>query len=326
MKRVGAAAEVMEQLAHFEAQLRLLETKRGALPAETLHTIALEYQELCQLYGYLTTFYSETTDSLEAARLVQYGRRVIYGRRLQTAKDERQSFFKRVPGAFHIVRGHCIFSLVIGVLSGVIAAFLVWLNPQLGWSMLSEDAVANLSQGKMWTEGVQGMSALASSQIATNNIGVAFSAFALGIAGGVLTIVVLIVNGASLGGIFMVVGQYNMAHRLLDFVIAHGILELSVIFVAGGCGLYLGDALISPGKLSRRAALQQRARPALDVVLFSALCLIPAGLVEGYVSPYEFIPFTVKLALGLLLGTAYWTFLLFGYRSQLNRATSGEDR
>lgn len=297
-----------DRFREVEAGLQLLESSRG-LPGETIYHIAEQYQELCQTYAQLATFYPGTAETREALRLVSYGRRLLYGRRLNAAKGDRLPFLRRVPESFREIRGYCALATIIALLSGATAAFLVWLNPEIGWQLLSEEAIANLREGRLWTEGVRGMSSLAASQITTNNIGVAFTAFAAGIAGGFLTVLVLILNGASIGGIFAVVGVYGMASRLLDFIVAHGVLELSVIFVAGGCGMYLGDALINPGSQSRKAALQQRARPALDVVLFSAAWLIPAGLVEGYISPYNEIPFMVKASVGVLLATPYWVLL-----------------
>ena len=114
--------------------------------------------------------------------------------------------------------------------------------------------------------------------------------------------------------------RYGMAGKLFNFVISHGVLELSIIFVAAGCGIALGDALIRPGLRSRKAALQERARPVTMVVLFSALSLVPAGLVEGFVSPYQTISLPLKVALGLFLGGCYWWVLL--KRSFSDRAVS----
>jgi uncharacterized membrane protein SpoIIM required for sporulation len=101
-----------------------------------------------------------------------------------------------------------------------------------------------------------------------------------------------------------------MSWKLGEFILAHGFLELSVIFVAGGCGLYIGDAIINPGTRTRRRALQEHALVAADVIVYSAVWLILAGLVEGFVSPQESVPWGIKLGVGLLLGGAYWITLI----------------
>jgi hypothetical protein len=44
------------------------------------------------------------------------------------------------------------------------------------------------------------------------------------------------------------------------------------------------------------------------------------GLVESFVSPIEGVPGWFKIALGLALGAAYWSYLLGGGRSTHQRA------
>jgi uncharacterized membrane protein SpoIIM required for sporulation len=95
---------------------------------------------------------------------------------------------------------------------------------------------------------------------------------------------------------------------LAEFVVAHGFIELSVIFLAGGCGLYLGDGLLRPGLLSRSAALVQRAGIGVRLIFGSAPLLVIAGLIEGFISPSG-LHWTFKLAVGLATGLLlhlYW--------------------
>ena len=52
---------------------------------------------------------------------------------------------------------------------------------------------------------------------------------------------------ADLGGIQDVLAPrtHEMSAGLAEFVVAHGFIELSVIFVAGGCGLSMGDGAVA---------------------------------------------------------------------------------
>ncbi len=300
------------ELHHATQDFAQLKSKQTRLYAGQLREIAESYQKLCQRHAYLSTFYPKTEIQQRVARLVLSARRLVYGTRLSGMQEPRVPFWQRAPRAFEALRSYCVFSVLVGVLSGVLTSLMVQINPHLSWSFISEEVAAELAKGHLWTEQIQGISSLASSQIMTNNISVSFAAFAFGITGGIGTLLVPISNGAHLGGIFTALVPYHMAGSLFEFVIAHGFLELSVIFVAGGCGLAIGDALLRPGFSTRKEALQQRARTALDLLIFSALCLIPAGIVEGFVSPYQQIPFVVKLILGLSLGTGYWWFLIRG--------------
>ena len=168
--------------------------------------------------------------------------------------------------------------------------------------------VKNVEDGKLWTEIAPGVRSAASALILTNNIQVMFLTFAGGITAGLLTTYVLLFNGLTLGAIFGLLQAHGPAGGLAESVVAHGFIELSVIFLAGGCGLYLGDGLIRPGPLSRREALIRRGNVAVRLILGCMPLLILAGLIEGFISPSG-LPWWIKLIVGLSTGILlhwYW--------------------
>ena len=103
--------------------------------------------------------------------------------------------------------------------------------------------VEEVERGELWTDIAPGVRSAASGLIMTNNIQVMFLTFAGGMTGGLLTVWVMASNGMHLGAIFGLLSVHDLAHGLAEFVVAHGVIELSVIFLAGGCGLYIGDGL-----------------------------------------------------------------------------------
>lgn len=310
-----------EEIRDAEKWVDKLEGERP-LSHQELKGIASRYQRLCERYASLTTFYPGICETRIAAAAVRRGRALIHGTR-QEAPSSQEGFFKRVAQGFEACASHCAFSCLLLFGSALLTATIIAIHPDLGWHFIPESTGEKLSSGRLWTDEVRGMSPLAASSIMTNNIKVAFTAFALGIAGGVGTILVLIFNGAHLGGTFFVLGRYEMASRLGDFVLAHGFLELSVIVVAAGAGLFIGDGLINPGFTTRWEAVRARAKTVTDLLIFSALCLIPAGLIEGFISPYEH-PLIVKLTLGVLVALMYWCVLIT-QRIRSYRAASERD-
>src|SRR5579859_5094838 len=141
--------------------------------------------------------------------------------------------------------------------------------------------------------------------IFTNNIQVAFLAFAGGVLFGLGTTYVLVTNGLSLGAVLGAAQFYGVAPLLWAFMSPHGYLELSCIVIAGAAGLMLGDALLRPGLLLRREALARNARRAVELVLGAAPVLVIAGLIEGFVSPSD-MPIGVKLVFGPICGAALY--------------------
>lgn len=207
------------------------------------------------------------------------------------------------------------------------AAFLIFLLPALAaffavWADASRiylfegpgiaPLVDQVERGELWTEIEPAVRSAASSMILTNNIQVMFLTFAGGMTAGLLTAWVMISNGLHLGAIFGLLQVHGMAGGLGEFVLAHGFIELSVIFLAGGCGLYIGDGLLRPGLLSRQAVLSRRVREAVLAILGCVPLLVLAGLIEGFISPSG-LPWPVKAAVGVGTGVAlYWYWLRVG--------------
>lgn len=195
--------------------------------------------------------------------------------------------------------------------AALLAFFLVWRAPQTLLVLQGEGIaplIEQVEQGELWTEIAPTARSAAAGLILTNNIRVMFLTFAGGMTAGLLTLWVLVSNGLGMGGIFGLLQAHGMANGLATFVVAHGFIELSVIFLAGGCGLAMGDALLRPGLLSRRDALIVRARQGVQAILASVPLLVLAGLIEGFVSPSG-LPFWFKLGVGLATGAAlhlYW--------------------
>jgi len=208
------------------------------------------------------------------------------------------------------------------LLPALLTFLLVWRNPDLIYVLEGPgiaDLVSKVEEGRLWTEIAPSVRSAASSFILTNNIQVTFLTFAGGITAGLFSAWIVLSNGLHLGAIFGLLQYHGLSLGLGEFVVAHGFIELSVIFVAGGCGLYMGDGLIRPGLQSRRAALIERGQLSVRIILGCVPLLVLAGLIEGFISPSA-LPWPVKLAVGLFTGGAlhyYW--LRVGMASERER-------
>jgi uncharacterized membrane protein SpoIIM required for sporulation len=199
----------------------------------------------------------------------------------------------------------------------VIPALLVslgtlWQPETARWLLPAEvqSVIAGIEQQRLWTDIPIEERPYASSFIMRNNIQVAFLAFGGGVLAGLFTVWVMIYNGLILGGLTGLTAHYGLGFELWTFIIGHGVIELSVIFIAGGSGLMLGWAIIQPGLLRRRDALALAARKAVRLVIGCVPLLVIAGLIEGFISPAENIPWPVKWGVGLGSGVLLYSYLL----------------
>jgi len=178
----------------------------------------------------------------------------------------------------------------ICLLAGLFAFLLTWANPPLATTLLPPEfqkAIEGIVERHRTPQDWMpfSMRPAESTGIMTNNIGVAFFAFAGGILLGLGTIYILVFNGLLLGAVAAAVAQAGVSVNFWAFVAPHGVIELPAIFVSAGAGLVLGYTLISPGDYERKTALKLAARKAMVLVLGVVAMLVVAGTIEAFFSP-----------------------------------------
>lgn len=190
-------------------------------------------------------------------------------------------------------------------------------EPELEHQLLSgemlarvEESVEKERKGEGYVEVPEvWMPAMASSLI-SNNVQVTFLAFAGGILAGLGTGWILVMNGVMLGSVAAAFANQGQSLHLWTFVLPHGVIELTAICIAGGAGLWMGSAMLLPGRRTRREVLVTRGREAVSLIGGTALMLVIAGTIEGFISPSE-LPREIKLgfaAVAALAMVAYFAF------------------
>ncbi len=151
-----------------------------------------------------------------------------------------------------------------------------------------------------WTQKINEANPIYSAVIQQNNIQVCAMAFGGGLLLGLGTLYILMVNGLMLGVVITLCLRYKF-YAILIFMVGHGVLELSAIFISGGAGFLVASALIAPGDLSRVDALLRRGRQAVILLLGCAVMLVFAGTIEGFVSPSS-LHYGFKIGVALTTG------------------------
>jgi uncharacterized membrane protein SpoIIM required for sporulation len=287
----------------FEARLKLLLEDERRLAHGELETLAFRYRQVLHDHAHARARFPGTGAARRLKDLALAGTRALQWER-PTQRPSLRGFFSRTfPLAF---RRHLPY---VGVTSALFfTAFLVgatfsWLQLGVGTALLGERAVEGLRQGRLWTESLTTTvpPGVSSSAIATNNMSVALTGWAGGALFGLGSLYVVLFNGFMLGAVLAATSHYGLTGELLEFVAAHGPLEITLILVTAGGGLALGRALVAADDRPRRESAAEAARHALVLLVGCLPWFVVLGLVEGFLSPAPALPPILKAALGVAL-------------------------
>ena len=300
-----------------------LEDLLGLLQGTSLRGLSkLEVREFGELYRRAAADLAIARAEARDPKLVNYLNSLViraHGR-IYRAEGEggsvlRKFFARDLPQAFRRSANYTLLAFSVFTVFGILSFALCAYDSEFGSILgLDEYRLAAETNAPWWLD-INDANAIWSSQILTNNIQVAFNAFAFGALFGIGTIYILMSNGISIGGVLAVCYKANPAfgNELVTFMVGHGVIELTCIFIAGGAGMMIGYSIIDPGDLSRVQALKKTGMEAAKLVIGCACFLFIAGLIEGFISPSG-LPPAVKFATGILTGLAMFSYLFLAGR------------
>jgi len=294
----------------------------GRLPAADLDELVRLYQRVASHLSYAQTYYRDPALTAKLSGLVARSAAVVYGTRPRTLRVVARFFASTFPAAVWHLRWFVLAATLASLVPAL--AFGVW----IGHSTAAVEAAGPPAVREAYVNHdfehyySSEPAAAFASKVFSNNVQVAFLAFALGVLLCVGTVYVLVTNGAQLGlvaGLFAAVGQ---SPRFWGLVLPHGLLELTSVFVAGASGLRLGWTLVDPGDRSRAAALAEEGRRAVVVVLGLVLAFAVAGSIEGFVTGRPW-PTAVRVGIGVVAEAAFLAYVAVLGRAAAARGATG---
>jgi len=291
----------------FERRLAAAQRRASSIDYDDLEELAFQYRQLLHDHALAAARFPGTAIARRLHALVLRATHWLQrdpGDHLPSpVRFVNQTF----PRAFRKQRSLIALSAVLFALGGLVGVCLTAAEPAIASVFLGPDAIDGLREGRIWTESIFAVTpgSVASTRIATNNMAVAMTGWAGGALAGLFGIYVLVLNGLMLGAVVTVTMHYSMAPSLLDFVAAHGPLEITLILVSTAAGLAIGRAIVVAGDRPRAERLREASRGSLVVLLGCLPWIVLSGFVEGFISPAAHISTGAKAVLGLLLWGAF---------------------
>ena len=285
--------------AEREADWRLLETLVAEAERRGLHR--MDYAAARDL----AASYRRATTSLAIAREISLDRALLEYLEALTARaylcvyapQERlgglvsRFFASSAPQALRrswlfILTGFLCMGL--GALTGFVlylenpSWYFVFLPPELAGGR-SPDATTAYLRSVIYSNDPDstGLGAFATF-LFSHNTRIAIFIFGLGVFVCLPAIALTFYNGLGIGAIMALHVDRGLGWDMGGWLSIHGVTELAAICIACGGGLQLGAAVLFPGALSRREALQRAGRDAVKLALVAAVMLVVAAILEGF--------------------------------------------
>ena len=156
----------------------------------------------------------------------------------------------------------------------------------------------------------------------TNNAWIAAQCVLFGVTG-VWPLMVLVQNAVGVGTAAAIMFSFDRGDVFLQFILPHGLLELTCIFVAAAAGLHIFWAWVAPGRRSRAESLASEGRALATVAIGLVFALALSGAVEGFVAPQTW-PWQVKIALGAAALAVFLVYMLVVGRRAVRLGETGD--
>ncbi|WP_426302579.1 stage II sporulation protein M [Arthrobacter sp. R-11] len=274
-----------------------------------------EADELLKLYqaasSHLSLIRSVAPEGALSASLsaaLAQARTRFTGARSNFMEDLAGFFVVSLPAAFYRLRWMTLWCGVFFCLVG--AAYALWIgtSPEALRSLGSNAQLKQYVDEKFIDYYSENPAASFAGAVWTNNAWIGAQAVALGITGFWVPMM-LVANAQGVGiaaGVFAATGKLDV---FFSYILPHGLMELTAVFIASAAGLKIFWAMVSPGPRRRMQAVADEGRSLITVALGLVLVLFVSGLVEAFVTPSP-LPVWAKLLIGALVLAAYWGYTL----------------
>ncbi len=217
-------------------------------------------------------------------------------------------FSRQLPAALYQLRWTTLVIAVVFIAISVGTAAWISADPALLATLGPPDLLEQYAEESFTGYYTENPAAVFMGMVWTNNAWIALQCVLFGITG-IWPVNVLVQNAMGLGVSGAVMAAHGRADVMILYILPHGLLEMTSIFVAGAAGLHLFWSWVSPGHRSRAEALAAQGRALATVAIGLVFALFLAGLVEGFVTGWT-LPWPVKIGIGAAALAVFLIYML----------------
>ncbi|MEO2076164.1 MAG: stage II sporulation protein M [Bacillus sp. (in: firmicutes)] len=314
-----------EEWKQLEQLVTTINKSRNRITGDMITQFYRLHQKAAQNLSYSQTYFPNDEVTFYLNGLVAKSHNLMYKDQVSSFKQIRYFFSTKFIGLL-VEQWKFVLAAMILFMIGAIGSFLSVVNDPLHiYSILPAEIAQGVDPEQLGKGHSAVDSSLMSASIMTNNIKVAILAFAGGITFGLLTVYLLVYNGIIIGSLAALFWHHNKSYDFWAYIVPHGMIELTAIFIAGGAGLLMGYKLFVPGHFSRAFQLKQQAKRSVQLLLGTIPLFVIAGIIEGFITPAA-ISLEAKYIVAFLTVIGLLLYVLIGKLLHVkNQPTKGFD-
>lgn len=287
---------------------RLDELSRQRLDGAGVDELITRYRAASADLADLRSSVGSSPQSAHVSTILARARLRLTGQSDNVLRQTGRFFTRQLPAALYGLRWT---TLVIALASlAVIVGVAIWIgsDPALVAALGSQADLRYYTEHAFTDYYTENPAAEFAGMVWTNNAWIAAQCVLLGITG-IWPIMVLMQNAVNVGLAVGIMFAYGRGDVVVLYLLPHGMLELTCIFVAAAGGLHIFWAWMVPGARSRGAALAAAGRSLATVAIGLVFALGLSGLVEGFVTGWG-LPWPVKIGIGALALAVFLAYML----------------
>lgn len=289
-------------------------TRAGSLDGAQIDELIERYQCAANDLSALRTATGDSAQAVWLSVQIAKARRRLTRARRNPLVLVREFTVEQLPAALYSVRWWTLGAAVFTVLAATLVFMLHQQQPELISFYGTQAQIEQYAEKDFINYYSEFSESAFAARVFTNNALIAAQMIVLGITG-IYPVFALMQNGVALGTSAALLASVGHLDVFFLWIAPHGLLELTMIFVAAGAGMALFWAMIAPGERPRRDALGIAGRRLVIVAIGTTAFLFLSGLIEGFVTRQDW-PWSIKIGIGALALAAYLAYsLVLGRRA-----------
>lgn len=301
---------------------RLDELSRARLDGAGVDELIVRYRAASADLAELKTSVGETPQGRYLSTILVRARLRLTGASDSVLTQTARFFRRQLPAALYRLRWTTLVIAVAFVAIAVGTAAWISADPALLATLGPPDALEQYADESFTGYYTENPAAVFMGMVWTNNAWIAMQCVLFGVTG-IWPVYMIVQNAMGLGVSGAVMAAHDKADVMVLYILPHGMLELTCIFVAAAAGLHLFWAWVAPGHRTRAEALAEQGRALATVAIGLVFALFLAGLVEGFVTGWA-LPWPVKIGIGAAALAVFLVYMLLVGRRAHREGESGD--